>query len=255
MTELWTRTYFDRFYLRRWILGVPNKEELAHVDFLLSQVSAKPGDAFLDVGCGQGRYSLGLAMRRLRVTGLDASAPLLREACRLAKHVGADVAWVLGDMRTMPFTSSQHIAILFDAFGFFDTPEENEAVIHELSRAVLPGGWLVLAVVNGPRILKTFQGYDRQEMGGRTIIIDRELDTSQRVVRELVTIEEPGVTEAAERRQWLYSRAELAALVVRGGFRVRSVFGDLHGAQFDETGSARIVMVCTHDSDHAEQAV
>lgn len=201
MTEPWTRPYFDSFYLRRWELGSPGEEELAHVDFLVSQLSAKPGDSLLDVGCGQGRYSLGFAMRRLRVTGIDASAPLLREARQLAGQVGAPVDWVLGDMRALPLARSHSFAILFDAFGFFDRSEENEAVMHELSRVTLSGGRVVLAMVNGPRVLSMFEGRERQQRGGRVITIDRQLDTTRRILKELVTIEEQGVTETAERQQ------------------------------------------------------
>ena len=100
--EPWTRSYFDTVYLHRWTLGLPGPEERGQVEFLLGRLSAGPGDRLLDVGCGQGRYSLSFAQRALRVTGLDDSPSLLREARRLTESAGAEVRWVRGDMRALP---------------------------------------------------------------------------------------------------------------------------------------------------------
>jgi ubiquinone/menaquinone biosynthesis C-methylase UbiE len=252
MTDLWTKRYFDTMYLRRWALGPPGEAEYRHVDFLLGRISAVPGDTLLDVGCGQGRYSLSFADRGMRVTGLDASPRLLREARGLAHLSGTELRWVLGDMRSLPFTCGFKVAILFDSFGFFDTEADNEAVIHEMARVVVPGGHVVLAVVNGPRILNAFEPHGHEERDGRSVAVQRELDTSTRVVREMITVEEDGAQYSAERRQRLYSSTELADTTVRAGLTVQSMHGDLAGGPFDEATSVKIVMICGRGDGQAE---
>jgi ubiquinone/menaquinone biosynthesis C-methylase UbiE len=252
MADLWTKRYFDTMYLRRWALGPPGEAEYRHADFLLGRFSAVPGDALLDVGCGQGRYSLSFADRGMRVTGLDASPRLLREARGLALLSGTDVSWVLGDMRSLPFTCGYRVAMLFDSFGFFDTEEEDEAVIHEMARAIVPGGHVVLVVVNGPRILNAFEPLGREERDGRVVVVQRELDASMRVVREVITVEEDGAQYSAERRQRLYSSTELAEIAVRAGLTVRSMYGDLAGGPFDEATSVKTVMICGRADSQAE---
>lgn len=249
MPESWTRRYFDELYLRRWAVGPPSDAEYGHVDFLLGRLSAARGDSLLDVGCGQGRYSLAFASRGMRVTGLDASPALLHEARRLAAQAGIEVGWIRGDMRALPSAGVYRFAVLFDAFGFFDTEDENEGIIHEMARVTVPEGRVVLAVVNGPRILNAFEALGREERKGRVIVVRRELDASRQVVCEEVTVTEKGVQHTAERRQRLYSSSELAGIAVRAGLTVDSVYGDLGGGTFDEATSGKIVLICRPDAE------
>ena len=253
MSESWTTRYFDTVYLRRWSLGPPNDEVYRHVDFLLRQLSAVAGETLLDVGCGQGRYSLAFAGRGLRVTGLDSSAVLLCEARRLAVETDTQVNWIHGDMRDIPSTIVYDYAVLFDAFGFFDSDQENENVIRRITMVVGMQGRVVLAVANGLRILSAFEPCGREERDGRIVEVRRELDTVRRLVREEVTVEEHGRRDVAERRQRLYSNTELTDIVMHAGLTVCSRYGDLGGGPFDEATSEKIVLICKreHGSNHA----
>ena len=244
VTESWTAKYFDTVYLRRWTLGLPTDEVYRHVDFLLDQFCAARGDSLLDVGCGQGRYSLAFAGRGLRVAGLDASPVLLEEAGRLSRRMDVEVDWILGDMRALPSHYSYHHAILLDALGFFDTDEENEGVVHQMARVIRPNGWIVIAVANGSRILSTFEPFGHEEGDGRVVVLRRELDAARRVVRENVAVEENDRRFVAERRQRLYTSTELTGMAARAGLTVRSLRGDLGGAAFDEERSGKIVLLC-----------
>jgi len=47
---------------------------------LIEEFALKPGAAILDVGCGTGRHSVELAKRGYKVTGIDLSAEMLKEA-------------------------------------------------------------------------------------------------------------------------------------------------------------------------------
>ncbi len=244
MDAEWTQRYFDRVYLRRWPLGLPTEAIYRHVDFLLAQLSVRPGDTLLDVGCGQGRYGLAFAKRGLRVTGLDASATLLREAQRLGREMGVSAEWIRGDMRSLPPGRIYASAILLDAFGYFDTNQENEGVVRQVATVLRPGGRLAAAVVNGARILAGFKASDREEQPERVITLRRQLDAGRRTVLEEVTVEERGHREVAERRQRLYSKEELVDIASRTGFLTRAVYGDLSGSSFNDAESSKIVLIC-----------
>ena len=73
------------------------KNTVAEVDFLLKELSLRPGDCILDVGCGTGRHSIELARRGYTVTGLDLSAEMLARAAEGAKEAGVSVRWVHSD--------------------------------------------------------------------------------------------------------------------------------------------------------------
>ena len=55
------------------------------------------GRTVLDVGTGTGRAAIGLARRGARVTGLDASAEMLRVARARASEAGLEAAFEVGD--------------------------------------------------------------------------------------------------------------------------------------------------------------
>ncbi len=63
-----------------------------------------PGDRCLDVGCGSGNYTLALAARGLRMTGLDISATMLAAAGAKARGVSAP-SWCHAPAERMPFAA------------------------------------------------------------------------------------------------------------------------------------------------------
>ncbi|MGE5199474.1 MAG: class I SAM-dependent methyltransferase [Rhodospirillaceae bacterium] len=61
------------------------------------------GRTVIDVGTGTGRAALGLARRGARVTGVDASAEMLRVAKARAAEAGLDAAFEVGDAHRLPY--------------------------------------------------------------------------------------------------------------------------------------------------------
>ena len=61
------------------------------------------GRAILDVGTGTGRAAIGLARKGARVTGVDASAEMLRVARDRAASEQADVVFAVGDAHHLDF--------------------------------------------------------------------------------------------------------------------------------------------------------
>jgi ubiquinone/menaquinone biosynthesis C-methylase UbiE len=66
-------------------------------------VGRGPGVSVLDVGTGTGRAALALAAAGARVTGVDASAEMLRVARTRAAERRLDVAFAPGDAHALPF--------------------------------------------------------------------------------------------------------------------------------------------------------
>ena len=58
----------------------------------------RPGDAVLDLGCGEGRDGVFFAELGATVSGLDLSADGLAKARRLARRQGVSVHWIAGCM-------------------------------------------------------------------------------------------------------------------------------------------------------------
>lgn len=225
----WVPEYFGDEYLR--LYQFPDERTNPEVDFLSRELSGRvpPGGRVLDLACGQGRHAVPLAQRGYRVTGLDYQQHLLDRAAHLADAQQVTLELIRGDMRQLPFTDAfDAVVIMFTAFGYF-SDEENAGVLHEVARALRPGGWLVLDVANRDALIRHAQPrswkrlpdgalvvseWEWDPVGGRYShtqwLID---DESRRRFRHAVRVYT--CTELAE----LLRGAGLALEAVHGGFR------------------------------------
>jgi ubiquinone/menaquinone biosynthesis C-methylase UbiE len=92
----------------------------------------QPGMDLLDVGCGPGTITLGLAQAVApgQVTGIDHDAAELEAARALAAERGVtNVRFEMGDARSLPFED-----------GTFDAAYENDLFVHLASDAVQAAG-------------------------------------------------------------------------------------------------------------------
>src|SRR6185295_18864017 len=197
----WTHEYFERGYAQRWGLPAPSEHVRQQARGLWNLLQLSPTSCVIDIGCGHGRHALALAERGPAVIGLDFSVALLKRACHLAATLRSQVGWIRGDMRRLPFRSEcANAAIMMDAFGFFDTEEEHEAVLREAARILIPGGRLVLKVVNGAPILDAFRESDREERDGVLISISSTLTIDPPRMTQRISVSGPRGQGEYERR-------------------------------------------------------
>ena len=241
----WAHEYFERGYAQRWSLGAPSdllREEARGIAtlFQLSHTSR-----VVDVACGHGKHALALAEERgCRVVGIDFAASLLSRARHLALERRAAVRWIRGDMRRLPLQDEcASAALILDAFGFFETEDEHEAVAREAFRILESGGSLLMKVVNGAPIVAAFRETAREQRDGVEVSISRTLTLDPPRMTEHLTISGNRGHGTYERRQRLYGGDELQALLGRAGFSVTAVFANANGARFDPAQSGSIWIV------------
>ena len=63
---------------------LPGTEQ--EIDFIIKELRAPIGSSLLDIGCGAGRHTIGLAKSGYVVTGIDVSPKMISEANRRAKE-------------------------------------------------------------------------------------------------------------------------------------------------------------------------
>ena len=64
------------------------------------------GKVFLDIGCNWGRWCIAAARKGYKVVGIDPSLGAVMAATRVARQLGVDARYVVGDARFLPFKSS-----------------------------------------------------------------------------------------------------------------------------------------------------
>lgn len=105
-----------------------------------------PGSALIDVGGGSSSLVDHLLAQGHRdVTVLDVSAAALERARTRLGPRGGDVHWVVSDVTRFEPTRPYHVWHDRAALHFLTDPEDQAAYGRVVSRAVPPGGWVVLA--------------------------------------------------------------------------------------------------------------
>lgn len=135
-----------------------NVGENIHGEADLVQSLLTNGQQVLDAGCGTGRVAIELARRGFAVTGVDSDDSMLATA----RQKAPELRWVLGDLACSAngVTGPFDLALLAGNVMIFLEPGTEEAVLHNLTRMLAPGGMLVTGFSLLPERLSLRQ-YDR----------------------------------------------------------------------------------------------
>jgi ubiquinone/menaquinone biosynthesis C-methylase UbiE len=115
------------------------------VSLMLVEADGDDPRRVLDVGCGSGLFTIGLASlhRAWSFEGLDASSGLLKIARRqAARRSLGNVALVEGDVAAMPHAAEQFDIVI--AGGLFPNLNDHAAAIREVWRVLRPGGHFIV---------------------------------------------------------------------------------------------------------------
>jgi SAM-dependent methyltransferase len=145
------------------------KNTVEEVDFLIEELALLPGALILDVGCGTGRHSIGLAKRGYAVTGLDLSAEMLARATEASTAAGLRVEWIQADATrfSLPNRYDAAICLCEGAFGLLgqgdDPIGQPLSILCNISRSLKPQAKAVLTVLNAAAMIRKYQNKDVAE--------------------------------------------------------------------------------------------
>lgn len=137
---------------------------------LLEFVEIKPGDKILDVGCGDGRFTLEILMRTsdVSILGIDISTEMVESACALAAERGISQAnFAVMDVLDIDMEREFDLVVSNSSMHWVTPPERGYGVIY---RSIKAGGRL--AVHQGG--CNTYKGMHECVMA---VIHDMELES------------------------------------------------------------------------------
>jgi ubiquinone/menaquinone biosynthesis C-methylase UbiE len=114
---------------------------------LLQHIQPAPGLHLLDVGCGPGEQHALLQTRGMRVTGVDLSFGMLREARTAHRPMG----YAQGNAVALPFADAQFDRVLCS--GVLYHVRDWMAALRELRRVTRRGGRVIVST-NGPAAMQ-----------------------------------------------------------------------------------------------------
>jgi 2-polyprenyl-3-methyl-5-hydroxy-6-metoxy-1,4-benzoquinol methylase len=100
------------------------------------------GKRVLDVGSGDGAYSIRAAQLGANVTGLDISPMMLDAARRRAEAAGVSLEWLEGRAEALPFPAASFDVVI--AVTVLCWVSDASAAVQEMTRVLRPGGIVVI---------------------------------------------------------------------------------------------------------------
>jgi ubiquinone/menaquinone biosynthesis C-methylase UbiE len=228
------------------------------VQKMISWLKLPQGSSVLDLCCGMGRHSLALADAGYKVTGVDLSDVLLREAH--AADPEGRVSWHQGDMRAVPLDESFDAVVnLFTSFGYFEEDGEQLKVLKEIYRLLKPGGRFIIDYLNPAYVALHLVPHSSREDEGNWIDEHRVIEDG--FVKKQIAIRSSASAATAEtaagldtaageesarvyhERVKLYPYEKFRALLEQAGLSVEQVHGSYNEDQYIEDASPRMIFV------------
>lgn len=198
------------------------KGTVQEVDFAVGSLGLRPGMRVLDVGCGPGRHSLELARRGIVVHGIDISARFVELATdAAAAEPGGPLAatFARADARHLPFDGEFDAVVCLcqGAFGLVSADGDDDLVVAGITRALRPGGRLLLSAFNAYYAVKYHT--------------EATFDAATGVTHEVTELRsEDGEVRSAELWTGCWTPKELRGIAVRHGLRVDAIVSSDPGA-------------------------
>jgi len=224
----WWRDIFNANYLRTDgdVVEDPDITQ-AEVDAFISMVDVAQDACILDLCCGQGRHVLELARRGYKdLYGVDRSHYLISRARRVARQLGLNVNFGEGDARKLRFRDSKFdlIYLAGNSFGYFESADDDIAVLQELRRLLKPGGQLLIDFTDGDHLRAHYESRSWEWIDKNYFVCrERSLskDANRLISREVITHAKKGVVADQFYAERLYNQEQLGALLEENEFLVR----------------------------------
>jgi SAM-dependent methyltransferase len=228
----WYEQWFDTDEYELIYRNRDEGEAKRAIDLIESVALPGAGGTVLDMGCGRGRHSLGLAARGYRVTGLDLSKRSLKAARKKAAEEGVDVRFIHGDMREPVAGRYDLVVNLFTAFGYFEAMGEHQRAVDAMAGALNHGAFLVQDFLNPAYVRANLVESDARLIGDLEVRQRRRIQDN-RIMKTIEFIRD-SESHSFQESVALLELADFERLYEAAGLKLLEVRGDYDGADFGE---------------------
>jgi len=202
------------------------------------------GASVLDAGCGPGRISIELALRGLKVTGVDLIQSELDAAKESAADENVKIEWIKDDLRTFTSKKKFDAAInLYTSFGYCDTIEEDIQILRRICDCVKDGGFFILECVSRETAIKFWTEGEWFERAGMTVLTQFSVEGAWEGLRsKWILLGKDGGRIEHEFVQRLYSAVELKRLILASGFKSGEIYGGFNFEPYNQNMSTMVIV-------------
>ncbi|MCL2604664.1 MAG: class I SAM-dependent methyltransferase [Defluviitaleaceae bacterium] len=246
---LWTDEHISKGMLEAhlnpaWDAATRNHATVReNVKFIASAAPPETYRDLLDLGCGPGIYAEEFHKAGYRVSGMDISQRSIDYARSAAKERDLPITYWCKDFTAMDFSECFDLITLI-YYDFCTLPTESRAKALENINAALKKGGLLIVEVHTPRHIEGKEEYTRWEYAESGFLCGEphvcleafhRYDEHNTVLDRTVIIME-GDVRSVNIWHHTFTREEFTRDLNAAGLRVKSVCGDMLGAEYCDDG-------------------
>ena len=214
-----------------------------HVKLILGNIRLSSGAKILDMACGAGRHAIIFARKNFDVTAVDLSESLLAIAKKNADDENLNINFVHSDIRNLKSDDKFNLVLnLFTSFGYFESDEENFAVLQKAYDLLIDDGYFVLDFFNSYFLQQNLVESSEENLGEVKIHQFRKIKEN-RVTKKIVITKNGNLSQFEESVR-MFTKDELVNAIQNIGFDIYKTFGDFLGNEFEQFTSPRLIMIC-----------
>ncbi|MCU0286191.1 MAG: class I SAM-dependent methyltransferase [Acidobacteria bacterium] len=175
----WYESWFDENYLALYHYRDRDDAE-KQVRLIIDTLELPLNISILDLACGEGRYTALFDELGYHITGLDLSETLIQSG----KEKYPDLDLRTGDMRHIPGVFDL-ILSLFTSFGYFETDEENEKVLHSVYHALKPKGFFWLDFFNAKYVQSHLTPQNMLQLTPEIEVLEKKKIENGRIIKDI----------------------------------------------------------------------
>ena len=219
-------SFFDGQYKDIWRAYIPEELTRRELDFIIQYFKLEPENKVLDIMCGYGRHSIGLARKGISVTAVDNLKEYVDEIQQVAIAENLSIKAMRSDVLNYAASEKFDLAICMgNSLNFFNE-EDVQTLMKSVAAGLKPGGnFLINSWSLAETVIKGFTDKAWSYNGDYKVITDSEyLFNPTRIETEFTTISKEGITETKRAVDYIYSYSEMQRMLETAGFTLKEVF-------------------------------
>ena len=233
--------FFNSAYAPNYEKEVFTKNTARELEFLIDEFKLPKGSAILDVGCGTGRHSIGLALRGYKMTGVDISQDMLNIAREEARRRHVEIELIHSDAQSFSTKTIFDGAIClcegaFGLLGSADDPFEHDVnILKNVNRALKNEAKFILTCLSSLRNIRMYNDTDvaRGKFDVLTMVDTTEMEIETGEGKKKITV-----------RERVYTPPELRRILQTAGFQVEHIFSGSWNRQIPKLDEYELMAIC-----------
>ena len=243
--ENWFEEWFDSEHYHLLYKHRDYREAELFITNLFKHLNLSTATKVLDLACGKGRHALQVHQLGFPVLGVDLSDESIQYAKEFATS-GLD--FKRADMRDLGMQQEVDLVLnLFTSFGYFQKEGDNRKVLESVSRALKPGGLMVLDYLNVSKVKNLLPQNEQVDRGEVQFNIKKSLEG--KFIVKHIHFEDPSGAHNYQEFVKCIDYSLFIQYFKSVGMEIVETFGNYDLDPFDEKNSDRLILVVKKIAD------